>query len=244
MDRIAAFYTRKSEWFGPSGVLDHHRARAADFERLCGPAPKRVLELGAGAGGTAAALAERGHHVVAVELSPLRAAYARDLAREPRTGSVTVVEGDFYSADLSGPFDVMCYWDGFGVGSDADQRRLLRRVGGWLADDGSMLLDVFNPFAWARVAGREERVEGVSAVQRRAFDPVGGRFIDEWRPVGDPTPPIFQSIRCYAPADLLLLLEGTGLALRRLEVDGEPVDAEASGERLDGPFGAAWSYRA
>ncbi|MFN5457566.1 MAG: hypothetical protein ACK5BX_41150, partial [Bradyrhizobium sp.] len=33
-----------------------------------------------------------------------------------------------YTIELAGRFDVVCYWDGFGIGSDADHRRLLRRI--------------------------------------------------------------------------------------------------------------------
>jgi protein-L-isoaspartate O-methyltransferase len=91
MDWVKEFYTRKSEWFSPTGVLEHHHARAANSERLCGPGVKRTLELGAGAGGTATAMADLGHTVVAVEQSPLRSAYAKDLAKTPRKRSKSQV---------------------------------------------------------------------------------------------------------------------------------------------------------
>ena len=78
---VAEFYTLQSRRFGPSGVLDHHRERADRLNLLAGGRkPIRVLELGAGAGGTAAATAEIGHEVTAIELSPLRVEYARELA--------------------------------------------------------------------------------------------------------------------------------------------------------------------
>jgi len=44
-----------------------------------------------------------------------------------------------YDVDIGGPFDAVCYWDGFGIGDDQDQRRLLRRIAGWLAPDGRAL---------------------------------------------------------------------------------------------------------
>src|SRR5437016_2777968 len=80
MDWARNFYSTRSEWFGPTGIFPEHRARALDIARLCGRGSKRVLELGAGAGGTAAAMADLGYTVVAIEFSPVRAAFARDLA--------------------------------------------------------------------------------------------------------------------------------------------------------------------
>ncbi|HEU4679896.1 MAG TPA: class I SAM-dependent methyltransferase, partial [Terrimicrobiaceae bacterium] len=124
---IRDFYTQKSEWFGPTGIFPEHRERASLVGRLCGPGRKRILELGAGSGGTASAMAEHSHTVVAVEFSPLRVAFARELAKGHR--NLKILEADFYKVKLSSRFDVVCFWDSFGMGSDADQRRLLRRVG-------------------------------------------------------------------------------------------------------------------
>lgn len=66
--------------------------------------------------------------MVAVEFSPIYADYAREHLKTKRSGTLESVEADFYTVELAGRFDVVCYWDGFGVGSDADQRRLLRRI--------------------------------------------------------------------------------------------------------------------
>ena len=218
--------------------------------RLRGPGPKRILELGAGPGATAAAFADAGHTVVAVELSPQRAAFAHALAQSPRAGSLTVLEADFYTVALDGPFDVVCCWEVFGLGSDADQRRLLRRIAQeWLAPDGCVLVDVYNPIRPARDAGATERLAplagvpgSVEMVERCHFDPVHCRWIDEWEPTAAPEQALAQAIRCYTPADLLLLLEGTGLTLRHIEVDGETVDWNSNRITTAGPLMTAWSY--
>ncbi|MGH2515851.1 MAG: class I SAM-dependent methyltransferase [Ktedonobacterales bacterium] len=243
MDWIVPFYTTKSDWYGPSGVLPHHRERAEAIERLSGAgAAKRVLELGAGAGGAAAATADLGHAVIALELTPLRARYARELAATPRAGTLTVLEADFCTVALDGQFDVVCCWDGFGMGSDADQRRLLRRIAReWLAPGGCALLDIYSPFPWARLAGQHEAVESVHAVQRNDFDPLGCRFVDEWWPEDDESQKMAQSIRCYTPADLLLLIEGTGLTLDDIEVEGQPV-AMGAAHTMASPLWEAESY--
>jgi hypothetical protein len=144
----------------------------------------------------------------------------------------------------------VCYWDGFGVGSDADQRRLLRRIAAdWLKPGGCALIDVFSPTRWILEAGKEWTLDRNHPShrfrQRRRFDfdPIHGAFLDEWCPIDDATGAcdesraITQRIRCYNPADLQMLLEGTGLSVERAEVDGVEI-AVGAGDA----FRQAWSY--
>jgi len=139
-DWVKPYYTRAGEYWGPTGVEQVHLDRQSTLTRLCGPDPKRVLELGAGEGEAAAVMADAGHDVVAVEFSPTRTPNLKRLAKEPHKGQLTALEADFYEVAISGEFDIVCYWDGFGVGSDADQRRLLKRISTeWLKPGGLAL---------------------------------------------------------------------------------------------------------
>ena len=214
----ADFYTAQSRRFGPSGILDHHRERAKRVDdALVQRRTGRVLELGAGAGGTAAATAELGYEVTAIELSPLRVEYARDLAKTIH-GSLTIIEGDFYTADLGTDYDVVTYWNGFGMNEDVDQRRLLKRVATeWLAPGGFMLVDVFNPSWWAQRPAEPRFHEEYEACQLTTFDSRGSRFVDRWWPIGVEQGAIEQSIRCYSPVDLELLLEGSKMSLTQID---------------------------
>lgn len=255
MEWVEHYYSKKAEWFGPTGIFPEHRERATTVQRLCGP-KKRVLELGAGAGGAAAAMADLGYQVVAVEVSPIRASHAQALARG-RDG-MHVVQADFYTVNLANRFDVVCYWDGFGIGSDADQRRLLRRAAReWLEDDGVMLMDVFTPWAWVRKAGREHRLDHIWRLKggrvrtvdlevplkvRYGFDPVNCRFNDEHWPLRNRSQVIKQSIRCYTPSDFLLLLEGTGLRTDAFQVSGKKFEVEKFEYGMSEPLASAESY--
>lgn len=251
---IAGFYDQASEWWGPDPQEPGaHARRRAVLERVCGEGPLRILELGAGSGHTAAALADAGHDVIAVELSPARATLARDLAEEARLGRMTTVEADFYTVELLGTFDAVCCWETFGLGSDADQRRLLRRIAGeWLAPGGRALIDVYNPTRPSREAGTEVRLPplhgvpgSVEMVERCHFDARHCRWIDEWVPVDAPERALAQSIRCYSPADLALLLEGTGLTVHHLEAGDDLLDPDpAETITLSPALLDAWSYLA
>jgi len=130
-----------------------HRERASVVQALVAP-PARVLELGAGGGQTAAALADLGYDVVANELLPEIAARAQALAEVPRSGMMTVLQGNFYDIEPGGTFDVISYWDGFGIGRDADQRALLHRMREWLFEGGRALIEIYTPWYWANAAGR------------------------------------------------------------------------------------------
>lgn len=220
---VAAFYDRKSQTTGPSGVLDHHRERASTLAALVPEG--RVLELGCGAGGAAAAAAQRGLEVTAVELSPVRAGFARALAASHDV-AVEVLESDFMTLSLPRHFDAVVMWNGFGVGSDDDQHALLARIAtDWLVQGGTCILDVFNPAGWARLAGQEVVDPETGVRQRVEYDVEGARFVDLWFFDGEGSPPLSQSVRCYSPADFRLLAEDLPLSLEVGGWHGDPVDA-------------------
>jgi SAM-dependent methyltransferase len=235
MDWVADFYAKQYEWadwrrrwseFHP----DEHDPHVDTVTRHAGSHALRILELGSGTGTTAAALAVVGHDVVAVELLGELAAYTQGLASVITGGSLRAIAGDFYEIDLPGTFDVVAYFDGFGIGSDEDQRRLLRRIVRWLVPSGCALIDVLVPWYWAGRAGNEEEFPTGSGVHYLdGFDAETCRLTERMWRVGREDEGVTQSIRCYSPADLRLLLEGTGLSL----LDVEPFTDETHGEPCD-----------
>ena len=245
---VGDFYTKQDEWAGVSRdpVSGMNRRNADLVHRLTGGKIGAVLELGAGGGQNAAALADLGYSVTAVELVATVAENALVLAAQPRKGQLRVIVGDFYGVELAERFDVVCHWDGFGVGSDDDQRRLLKRVAGWLVPDGFALIEVYTPWYWSGIArsgmaGRETQFGGVC--RRYGFDADGCRMLDTWWPFGREAEAVTQSLRCYSLADLRRLLEGTGLVIESVEPRGayDPVQ-----DRFieDAPLGQAMQYLA
>jgi hypothetical protein len=121
------------------------------------------------------------------------------------------------------------YWDGFGIGSDAFQRRLLQRVGReWLAPTGTAMIAFFSPWSWARRDGETSNhtaLDGTPWRRTVTFDTIGSRLIDSWSPVDGSLAPRGQTIRRYRPPDSALLLERTGLDLRSLiGMDGRELE--------------------
>lgn len=129
------------------------------------------------------------------DVDRLRAELVDRLAPEesiPHEGSIEFVRADFYTVEFGRVFDVVCYWDGFGVGSDDDQIRLLRRIAhDWLAPDGRAIIEVFDPAGWAADDGLVEIKE--PAPERgyehrlghcRSFETATSTAVDAWWEVG------------------------------------------------------------
>lgn len=241
MDWAKAFYTKTGGWWvkADAAVSPRDLDRVSIVRTHAGGGPSRILELGAGYGTTMVALAEAGYQVTGIELSDRADAVGDIPCAHP--SNITMIKGDFFEAQPPGPFDLVCYWNGFGIGADADQRRLLARIAReWLAPSGAALVDIFNPFVWSRWDGDEDHLlpdpeQGYDHELRQStrFDPMTSTAIDTWWDCQDPTRKITQYLRCYSPSDLTLLLEGTGLSLSTIRIAGQdigrmaPADAAA-----------------
>ncbi len=214
------FYTKQAEWSGAyyGGVTQWHRRKAEQARAILGAPPQYILELGAGGGQNAIALAEIGYKVIAIEQVSLLVQHLHELRRQYPQAQVEVIEGDFYQVDMpESSFDGVCYWDGFGIGTDEEQRTLLKRIYAWLRPSGRALIDVYTPWHAAKSVGYREQVG--KAEREYGFDGEGCRWIDRWW-LEETGESIEQSLRCYSPADLRLLLEGTGLELVHVEPGG------------------------
>ena len=251
LEQVRDFYDHAGIWWrADPQEPDTHAARVSIVNHLCGRNPLTVLDLGSGGGATAAAMADAGHHVTAVEFTLPRSVHAQQLSEIARSGSLRIIEADFYTVSLPEKYDLITYWDGFGVGTDNDQRVLLKRIAQeWLNHSGCLIMDVFNPFKASTDAGNAVRLPPLDGVpgsvemfNRHIYDPVNSRWIDEWEPVDYPEQTTAQMIRCYSPVDLALLLEGTGLKIIRIEQDGVEIDLYSQGVTRDYSTLADWSY--
>ena len=81
---------------------------------------------------------------------------------------------------------------------------------------GRALIDIYSPYHFMRAAG-EQYEDGDRGEGRTVFDPEGSRLLDTiWRR-DEKQDAIIQSLRCYSPADLRMLLDGPGLLLDAIE---------------------------
>ncbi|MEM7112850.1 MAG: class I SAM-dependent methyltransferase [Chloroflexota bacterium] len=238
-----SFYSKQYEWghFLEQEVEAQHHEKVVLINQLAGNGQKQILELGAGGGHNAAAAADLGHIVYAIEMVPAAAQRAQNLASDSRAGEMVVIEGDFYEISLPQQFDVVCYWDGFGIGNDQEQRRLLKRVASWLKPDGCAIIECYTPWYAASVVGKQWQVG--DAIRRYDFDARHCRWLDTWWSINDAEDKVQQSLRCYSPADLQLLLQGTGLSLQSV-LPGGTMDWEKKQYLKQTPLAKAMFYTA
>ena len=211
MNWVKAFYEKQHQWGNVySGEVEAwNRDKAKSIMLPDQESPYRILELGCGGGQLAVALADLGHEVVAIDMNSDAILNARRLAATRPNAQLMLVEGDFYSFNPEEPFDVVCYFDGFGIGTDEDQRRLLHRIVTWLRKEGRAFIEVYTPWYWKRVAGTLMEWHDVS--RRVEFDSTGSRMLDTWWQTGHPDDAVTQSLRCYSLGDLQSLLDGIEL---------------------------------
>lgn len=224
------FYSKTGKWWGPAevGITDRDHKRTQIIKRIVSNV-KNVLELGSSYGNTAAVCASEGLRVTGVEISD-RIDFSKKY-KEEYPENLTFLKEDFYQVDLKDKFDAVVYWNGFGIGTDADQRKLIKRIANeWLKPGGKALIDIANPYVWSRWTGDDEHKDpkpeigyNYSVNQKIDFDPIHNRFIDTWWDSNHPEEKISQDLRCYSPVDLLLLLEGTDLVLEKIEINGKEV---------------------
>lgn len=205
----------KCLWGG--GITEYHRKNAELVKNTAQGKLGNILELGAGGGQNAAALAELGYSVTAVELITQLAGIACKFTSNSAPGKIEVLQDDFYEINLEKKFDIICYWDGFGIGSDDDQIRLLNRIADWLKEDGFALIEVYNPDYWKKTVGKTMKFGKVN--RRYDYDYQNNRMLDRWWLRKFPENSVCQSLRCYKPEDLKTLLAETGLNLKSIYND-------------------------
>lgn len=168
------------------------------------------LELGAGHGLLARSLAASGKQVTTVDLVSEMVTHLKQF----KLPNVTALCGDFNEIDLQETFDVVLYIDGFGVGNDAEQLSLLKRIHTWLKDDGRALIDIYNPNYWRKASGQKMRPFPSDVISRvYGFDVQTNRMTDTWWDDRAPEQTYTQSLACYSPEEIDALCQQAQLQI-------------------------------
>ncbi|MCG1010524.1 class I SAM-dependent methyltransferase [Salinicoccus sp. ID82-1] len=169
-----------------------------------------VLELGAWDGRLARILADDADTITTVELIPEMV----EVAKAHSAPNITPLCGDFYDIKIDSTFDTILYMDGFGVGEDEDQRTLLERIGSWLNDNGTALIDIYNPTHWIKADGQSmcpNPVDHPEVIRRYDYDYDNNRMIDTWWHADEPENTLSQYLKCYTTEQIYTLCQAAGL---------------------------------
>lgn len=236
------FYQKQNEWsdiyYRSIGESENEKIRFIDSLTLVGG--KEILELGCGGGQFALAAARAGYRVTALDIEQNFIQYAQSQNKDFPESRLRFIVADFMQNIALGKFDCICYWDGFGIGDDQQQKTLLKKMIVWLKPKGVILLEVFTPWYWSSVAqGKSWKVS--NATRLYEFDPYENRLLDHWWETGKESTRVTQSIRCYAPVDIELLLSDTGFEIKQIKPGGA-VDYNTGKYLSDVPLNKAMSY--
>lgn len=242
MDWTHGFYSRQHTTLAREGAeasAEYCAEKMSVINRLIPNPGTTLLELGAGNGMNAIACANLDFSVTALELIPECCERIKDYVKTNGTsrGSIRVVQGDFYKIGLTELFDLVTYWDGFGIGTDADQIRLLKRISNWMKPDGRALIEVYSPLYASKTVGKKVRFKTCTRVYD--FDAQNARWLDTW--AYDDGTVLTQSLRTYLPPDLELLLRETDLVIEHIE-PREAWDWETESLEKNAPLESAISY--
>ena len=225
---IKSFYDAAVEWWGESWYSGENlKSRLDIVNQYAGGKDKRILELAAGTGETAAYFCDNGYSVLAMDISRKNVEVMSNLQQKRST--LRVIEGDFLQIQIDEQFPIVCMFESFGLGSDREQRQLLTKVSEkWLIPNGVFVLDVYHPLGPIRASGTKRELEklenvpgSVDMTEYSYYDPIKSRWVDIWEPKHNKENRRMQSIRCYTPADLILLAEYCGYAIEKMLYNGK-----------------------
>lgn len=194
---------------------------------------RRVLDLGCGTGRHAIGLAARGYDVVGLDVSKWALKRAAEAARAAGVDTrCRWVHCDLLrTRPLPLPItavDAAVCVQAFGLGSDAEQLRLLREVRRLLLPGGLLILDHSSVLAIARHYAAEATFEAddLRADFHRSFQAASGRSVGSVtvtrgaQAQGADEPTVLRDdVRLYQPTEVRDLLERAGFEIERIDAD-------------------------
>jgi SAM-dependent methyltransferase len=190
--------------------------------------PARLLDLPAGFGRHALALAQRGYRITGIDIAPEAIAAAREEARALGVEAHFEV-GDMRSAPPGAPYDgAYCFGNSFGYLSHEDTKSFVRNIfaairpgGRWAIDTGSAAESLLpHP-----VTDRTLEAGGIAYSVRNSYDAQAGRLLQSCvltRGTTRQTAEISYGIYTVAELCRLLSAEGFRIVSAFGSLDGRP----------------------
>jgi histidinol-phosphate/aromatic aminotransferase/cobyric acid decarboxylase-like protein/precorrin-6B methylase 2 len=187
---------------------------------------RRIVDVGCGLGRHAIGLARAGFEVTGLDVSE----WAIDEAR--RRGARAGVDVRWEVVDLlvedAWPLttvDAAICMQWFGWGSDADQRRLLRRIRHHLVANGVLVVECSPVFWLTNDSSWPDGSTGVRTYRfESSYDPTSGRTKGSMKVSvsGGPERSFRHDVRLYSMAELTSLVREAGFAVERWDADLTP----------------------
>lgn len=205
------FYKMQYETIG-NYPEEFYQESAKEILEQIGKPVSRLLELGAWDGSLARVLSTSADHITTVELVEEMTERAKALNPD----NVEAIHGSFYDVYLPQKFDSIIYMDGFGVGTDEDQVKLLKNIHHWMDDSGCVLIDIYQPEHWKKADGIEmyPNPRNMPHIKRKySYDFEKNMMMDTWWHEKDEKLKRTQYLKCYTPEEIYQLCKQARLKI-------------------------------
>jgi SAM-dependent methyltransferase len=225
-DIEAVFEPEDYLYFYGDSLTEERTAKEVEFlvRELGLDRPMRVLDLACGYGRHANRLAQLGHSVIGVDITPGFLEMAEKDARV-RGLSVSYTHGDMRKVSFRQEFDrVVLLFTSFGYFRDEENRRVLMNVARALRSGGLFCFDTFNRDTFLKTFLPYHVTEKGQdlMIDRITFDAVAGRLYNRRIVIRNgqrKEKPFF--VRLYSPTEIRDLLAEVGLSVQRMYADFE-----------------------
>jgi SAM-dependent methyltransferase len=195
--------------------------------------PCSILDLACGFGRHANVLAELGHTVTGVDLTPDFLEIARDEAKEKNL-TTSFLQADMRWIDFDKEFDhVLLLFTSFGYFDDDENQLVFDNVSRALKPGGQFIFDTHNPDVFSKhmqpITVTEKGKDLL--LDRNSFDPFTSRWYNRRIVIRDgirKDKPFF--VRLYSPSEIELLLNAVGMQVQKKlgGYDSQPSSDESS----------------
>jgi len=197
--------------------MEYSKCRIEELIDLNNYKPTKALELGSGMGLEAINLNLMGVQVDAIEIVEELNSFAGDMQNKFKS-NVNFIKKDFFEFAPKTKYDLIYYLDGFGVSSHDDQIRLLEKISNWLNDNGTCVIEVYNPIYWKKADGVKMNL--TDTVKREyGFDYEKNAFLDTWTSLITDYA-YTQTLQCYSPGEITNMLENSSLVIDSIHPGG------------------------
>ncbi len=197
--------------------MEFSKTRIDELIVLTQTKPVNALELGSGMGLEAINFNLRGVEVDAIEIVDELNCFAKDIQNKYKT-NVNFLSDDFFKFKANKKYDLVYYLDGFGVSSHDDQIKLLDKISNWLNDNGTCIIEVYNPAYWKKVDGIKMKLS--EKVRREyGFDYDRNSFLDTWTS-SESNFSYTQTLQCYSVKDISNMIEASALKIEEIHPGG------------------------
>ncbi len=204
------------------GIFEWDRQLVDFIEYVCGFSPgQRILDLGCGGGDQAKLFAQKGYHVVGIDIAPSLIDFANRQFEQAGLSGMFLV-GDMREIAFEAEFNACLFLSGtFGFFGDAEDRKVLKKVSQALKPGGKVCINLVAPTQAGRRTRTWDEDDSGWELREEWFDAQTASYRSKTMlinrdgtvivPKREPGYHADESIRCYSVPEMRQMTAAAGL---------------------------------